>query len=309
MKTAEAAIGKWHGILVALGVEQNCLVNKHGPCPMCGGRDRFRFDNKEGKGTWFCNGCGSGDGMSLALQYTGKEFKELASEIDKMLGVIPEIKPMTKKDPAMLLRKVYSGLRPAVGTLVEKYLNGRGVSLPQHDIAFHPSMAYFDAGRYVAQYPAMVTTFRNAQMEPITLHVTYLNAAGGKAEGITNRKVLPPKEPMRGGAIMLTEPAEVMGVAEGIETALAATELDCLPVWACANAGMLEQWEPPAEAKEIHIYADHDINYRGQAAAYKLAHKLAIKGISVFVAMPQLPGDWNDELLRKIQLEKEVAAA
>ncbi|NYY79755.1 hypothetical protein DMH17_06695 [Raoultella planticola] len=32
---------------------------------MCGGADRFRFDDKEGRGTWFCNQCGAGDGLKL----------------------------------------------------------------------------------------------------------------------------------------------------------------------------------------------------------------------------------------------------
>lgn len=37
----------------------------HGPCPHCGGKDRFRMDDLEGRGTWFCNQCGAGDGLDL----------------------------------------------------------------------------------------------------------------------------------------------------------------------------------------------------------------------------------------------------
>ena len=48
---AELASGRWHGILTALGVPQEFLTGKHGPCPICGGKDRFRFDNKNGRGT------------------------------------------------------------------------------------------------------------------------------------------------------------------------------------------------------------------------------------------------------------------
>ena len=39
--------------------------NRHQACPVCGGSDRFRFDDKEGRGTWFCNQCGAGDGLKL----------------------------------------------------------------------------------------------------------------------------------------------------------------------------------------------------------------------------------------------------
>ncbi len=37
--------------------------HRHGPCPCCGGKDCFRMDDLEGRGTWFCNQCGAGDGL------------------------------------------------------------------------------------------------------------------------------------------------------------------------------------------------------------------------------------------------------
>ena len=36
-RTADAARRKWRGILLALGIEEKFLSDKHGPCPMCGG--------------------------------------------------------------------------------------------------------------------------------------------------------------------------------------------------------------------------------------------------------------------------------
>ncbi len=35
------------------------------------GKTRFRFDDKEGRGTWICNHCGAGDGADLAMKVTG----------------------------------------------------------------------------------------------------------------------------------------------------------------------------------------------------------------------------------------------
>ena len=63
----EAAHGRWPSILSALGLDERALSGRHGPCPMCGGKDRFRFDDKEGRGTYFCSGCGAGDGVQLAM--------------------------------------------------------------------------------------------------------------------------------------------------------------------------------------------------------------------------------------------------
>ena len=59
------AQGHWTKILISNGIDEKFLKNKHGPCPVCGGKDRFRFDNKDGRGTFFCNHCGPGDGVGL----------------------------------------------------------------------------------------------------------------------------------------------------------------------------------------------------------------------------------------------------
>lgn len=69
-----AALGRWQQILPALGVDASFLSGRHGPCPGCGGIDRFRFDDRDGSGSFFCSGGGSadtyGDGFEL-LQHAG----------------------------------------------------------------------------------------------------------------------------------------------------------------------------------------------------------------------------------------------
>ncbi len=69
-----AARGRWCDILPALGIPAEALTNRHRPCPGCGGTDRFRFDDKDGNGTWFCSGGGeprSGDGFALLAHVRG----------------------------------------------------------------------------------------------------------------------------------------------------------------------------------------------------------------------------------------------
>jgi hypothetical protein len=69
-----AARGRWQTILPALGVDTRYLSSGHGACPGCGGSDRFRFDDRDGCGSFFCSGGGSkdtfGDGFEL-LQHAG----------------------------------------------------------------------------------------------------------------------------------------------------------------------------------------------------------------------------------------------
>ena len=84
-KTVDAARGKWAGILEALGVDPKYLRNVHGACPICGGKDRFRFDDKDGDGTFYCSGCGAGSGFTLLQRLHGWDWAKTANEISLYL--------------------------------------------------------------------------------------------------------------------------------------------------------------------------------------------------------------------------------
>ena len=89
-----AAAGRWRSILTTLGMNEKALSGKHCACPMCGGKDRFRFDDKDGRGTYYCSGCGAGDGVKLAMGITSLSFKDAAREIERLAGVV---QPVTGK--------------------------------------------------------------------------------------------------------------------------------------------------------------------------------------------------------------------
>src|SRR3546814_2638776 len=48
---ADQCINRWPSILPQFGISPSYLTGKQTPCPTCGGKDRFRFDNKDGRGT------------------------------------------------------------------------------------------------------------------------------------------------------------------------------------------------------------------------------------------------------------------
>jgi putative DNA primase/helicase len=90
------ATGHWVDILSTVGgIPVSCLDNKHKPCPSCKeGRDRFRFDDIDGNGTWFCAHCGGkdgfgggGNGMSLLMRVRGWDFKQAAAAVEGHLGI------------------------------------------------------------------------------------------------------------------------------------------------------------------------------------------------------------------------------
>jgi hypothetical protein len=73
---------QWPLTLVRLGIPIKALRNKHGPCPGCGGTDRFRFDHeRRGKGSFWCNNVKSGDGFALLQHVYGWSFTEAVARV------------------------------------------------------------------------------------------------------------------------------------------------------------------------------------------------------------------------------------
>lgn len=304
-KTDHAARGKWKGILLQLGVPAESLTGKHSQCPLCQSKDNFRFDNKDQRGTWICT-CGAGNGMQLAISYTGKTFADVASQIDGMLG---NVKPDAPSKPAMTddertkaLRAVWANTAPVQpGDLAHAYLTARGVGELIYPKALRFGPALMDGEGGVR--PCMVGIVSDVTGKPVTLHRTFLRPDGlAKAEMSSPRKLMPGDIP-EGSAVRLSEyTGGALGIAEGIETALSASALFDMPVWAAISAPILAKWIPPEGCEEVAIFADNDPKFGGQAAAYALAHRLAVGGqkrkpIHVTVHVAKLPGtDFNDEL-------------
>ena len=69
-------------------------------------------------------------------------------------------------------------------------------------------------------------------------------------------------------------------------------------MWSCISTTGIESFEPPEGVEHIVIFADNDANFAGQAAAYRAAHRLALKGIEVEVVIPPSVGDWLDRLIQ-----------
>lgn len=301
--TRELARNRWHGILPEFGIDSAVLVNRHGPCPLCGGSDRFRFDNKGGTGSWYCNQCGPGDGFKLAQLYSGLPFADVAKRIDEMHGTIEAADEPPKRDAEKVKRRLQAVGRElqSIGDLdpVSRYLRRRGIKhIPRDFLRYHPALPYYDKGGIVGRYPAMVASFRRPDGHIETFHVTYLTQDGHKADVPSARKVMGAQEGLNGCAIRLSGAEPHVGIAEGIETALSVTELYGIPCWACYSANGIQSFQPPEGVEQVTIFSDADASYTGQAASFAAAKELTRKGYAVNVRAELKPGmDYNDLLM------------
>lgn len=316
--------GHWKSILPMLGVDERYLDGRHHPCPRTGqGEDRFRFSNRDGKGNYFC-ACndGTGDAFKLIECCLGLGYAAAAKQIEQLPGFEPDAeKPrdveQIKRDISRIARHCRELDRRSTS---EAYLAARGLVLPREAPVRDGVVNY--AGGVIGtteKLPAMVSAYQTKDGQLATLHITYLNGTD-KAKLKVNRVVMTPLHPMAGGAVRLCELGDstVMGVAEGIETALAAAQLYGIPVWACLNAQMLEKFEPPAQITRLMVFGDHDKSYTGQHAAYSLAKraKLVMKIPEVEVLIPGFTvdldrgdTDWNDSLMEVRNAQANPRAA
>lgn len=298
MKARELAQGKWASILPQLGVPAECLTGKHCPCPRNGeGTDRFRFADRDGTGSFFCE-CSDGarGGLGLLMCVNGWDFVKAAKEVEAIVGeaTAAPTPSVVAADPRRSLRAVQSKLQP-VGDAVRDYLSTRGLEPPPG--LRQARLRYCEDGKPTGEFDAMVARVVDPAGAPLTFHVTYIQN-GLKAPVKAPRKLMTPLSPIRGGCVRLFPAAEELAIAEGIESALAAHAMFGRPTWAALNASMLAAWEPPTGVRRVHILGDNDANFTGQRAAYALANRLAKREIECSVHVPPRSGwDYNDVLL------------
>ncbi len=292
---------RWVSIFAALGIKIP-PQKKHGQCPVCAGRDRFRMDDKDGRGTWYCNQCTSkaGDGFSLVMKVLKIDFKEAVKVIRGIVGSCD----ITIRQPEATisretLRKIFTESMPICkGDPVTKYLKNRGLSVLSDKLRYHPECYEPETKE---KLPCMLATVSLPDGEAVTMHRTYLTLDGEKADIENPKKLLPALQPISGSAIRLFSSSEQMiYLCEGIETALAVKEMTNRPVWAAGNSVLMEKFEPPKELKYVGIWCDNDANFTGQRAAYILANRLVIQNkIEIEVFVPKNTGDWLDVFNQK----------
>ena len=306
------AHGKWRSVLLEQGISENVLDGKHHPCPLCGGKDRFRFINKEGDGWWICNQCGSGDGMEMYMALTRQDFGSASDELrGKLCSYIseppPQINPNKRRDNMKYNAALWKSAKRD-HPLLEEYLTGRGLMLDEWrgvDLAVNPSVDFISESDEKSKVPAMLARVSTRDGKLALIHRTYLFKLDD-GRFVPKKKMTSPSRDWKGGCVRLfpTKDQSQLIIAEGIETALSLRAIIyrkhglLVPCWAAVNANALERMAVPDHIKTVLIGADNDSSYTGQKVAYALANRLTVSdGKKVKVVTPEnTDTDWNDEV-------------
>lgn len=295
--------GRWKGILERFGVPVEYLDGKHHPCPVCGGTDRFRFDDQDGTGSWYCHQHApkqAGYGLQLVQEVFRCSIPEALSQVAAIIDTVPlaPIMPVKNKvDPRPMLNKLWFLSEHLTGSdMVSLYLHSRGLVLAPRNIRYNRSCYESDSKERMA---ALIARIQNADGKPIGLHRIYLKD-NRKAPMLMPKKTMPAMESLRGSSIRLFSSQSkffetgVLGVAEGIETAIACSHYFQVATWACLTSTLMPSWLPPKQIRRVLVFGDNDPNYAGQEAAYKLGHLLHNRGFISRVLIPTETGDWAD---------------
>ncbi|MBJ6502476.1 toprim domain-containing protein [Enterobacter hormaechei] len=292
-ETVKQACGHWPRILPALGVK--VMKNRHQACPVCGGSDRFRFDDKEGRGTWLCNQCGAGDGLKLVEKVFGVKPSEAAQKVNAVTGNLPPVTPEViaaaeaeteadRKAAAALAVRLMENTRPASGNA---YLTCKGFpdrECPVLTVMHKTGGVTFRAGDMVV--PLHDDTGALVNLQLINSDGLKRTLKGGQVKGACH--VIEGKK----------QAGKRLWVAEGYATALTVHHLTGETVMVALSSVNLLSLASLARQKhpacQIVLAADRDLNGNGQNKAAAAAE--ACEGV---VALPPVFGDWNDAFVQK----------
>lgn len=294
-----AACGHWPELLAAVGIDIP-RRGKHGPCPACGGKDRFRLDDKGGRGTWICNQCGNGDGLDLVCRVLSTTPKAAAELLAPLVGLSAggldpaereriqrQQQAKTEQERQRAEQQRQKAARRAADIMADTgqgespYLERKGFG--SHLSAVNRTLIReggenFHAGSLVVALTDEGGALVNVQLIRADGSKRYL--AGGQKAGAYHR--------IDGGGLV----AVVEGYATGLSVHLAIGAT----VYCAMDAGNLHAVAAIARRQHpkarILLCGDNDEHTQGNPGKTKAEQ--AATAVGGLVALPPVAGDWND---------------
>jgi hypothetical protein len=233
-----------------------------GPCPVCGGHDRFGINTA--RGVFNCRRSGEGGDVLALVQYVlACDFQAALDFIVGKADVIPDAQELARRKARAEAadreraevaaaqrarairdaREIWHAARPGKGTSAEDYLAGRGITFDRWPptlrfLPDHPYRKHWPGKGVVAWFrgPCMIAAVQTPDGRVAAVHQTWIDPDGNGKARITapdgavldeKGKAWPAKlvrGSKKGGAIRLSpiDPAGRMVMAEGIETTASA---------------------------------------------------------------------------------------
>ncbi|WP_275075470.1 TOPRIM and DUF927 domain-containing protein [Providencia rettgeri] len=303
------ANGQWQNILSNLGAE--VPLNTHTACPHCGGKDRFRFDDKDGNGTFICSQCGSGDGLDLVQRVLGGSVTEAAYEVAGMIG----IDTRSDNPPAYRSHEVKAQRDALKAQKAESQANEQ---IEKHK-------------RFTERYSRTIANAKQGESEYFKTKgfdsTTVTLLADGSliiplidTDGtITAAQTIKPNGEKRllldsaknGSYYPINEPVNVSTViiAEGLATAMTCQLIQPeAHTVAAIDASNLIHVAKVMRTKypESQIIIAGDNDSKNEVNTGKVKAEAAAREVSGYVSIPPCQGDWNDYLQSR---EREATAS
>lgn len=293
------AKGQWQNILSNLGAE--VPLNTHTACPHCGGKDRFRFDDKDGDGTFICSQCGAGDGLDLVQRVIGGSVKEAAYEVAGMIG----IDTRSDNPPTYSSDEVKAQQEAQRAQQEETKAREKAEKHERFTERYRRTIAHIKRGE--SDY-IKAKGFQGVEMDLLpdgSLIIPLLDGNGT----ITAAQTIKPNGEKRllldsaknGSYYPINEPVNVSTViiAEGLATAMTCHILQPeAHTVAAIDAGNLIHVAKVMRTKypESQIIIAGDNDSKNEVNTGKVKAEAAAREVSGYVSIPPCQGDWNDYL-------------
>lgn len=291
------ANGQWQGILSAVGAD--VPVNTHTACPACGGKDRFRFDDKNGNGTFICNQCGAGDGLDLVQRVLGVGVTEAAKEVAGIIGIDTrsDHQPARERTPVSAQQESHKAAQQ------QKEAGDAAEKQKRFTARYNSLLPQVQQGESVYLAGKGLTGFMLPLLPDGSILIPLVNAActvtGAQTIKPDGGKRLLTDSTKKGSYYPVNAPENVSEViiAEGLATALTCHLIrpDAHTV-AAIDAGNLihvaEVMRGKYPAAQITIAADNDADNAVNTGREKA--EAAARAVNGQVTIPATSGDWND---------------
>jgi len=284
------------------------LKRDFGLCPFHSEKSpSLHIDRK--RNIFHCFGCGAGgDTIAFVRRLRNLDFAAAVRELTNEDGLGPRYVPAQKPEavqraeaPSTAILALWRGATSP--EIARYYLDSRGMALKSLPLALRGHRAVWCAETRERR-PALLAAISGADGAITAIQRTWINEQlvydgtisfprGARCPDLSaGKKCLGPLE---AGAVRLFVPGKILGLAEGVETSIAANKLFHIPVWATCGARRLGNVEMPDCVQRVVIFGDR--GEAGEAAAAKAETAYRRRGYAAQCEFPDRAyGDFAEQV-------------